>query len=320
LGNHAPLHFDISIFDLFAGVIAGATTVIIPEEVTKFPASFTQLIIDSNITVLFTVPFALIQLLLRGGLKDNPMPYLRWIIFGGDPFPIKHLRSLMCALPDTTFDNMYGPAEINGCTHFTVEQIDEHAQSIPIGPINDISQALVVDEQDQEVADLQTGELLVRTPSMMRGYWGRPDLNARAYLDLQAAPNLSHRYYRTGDLVTRDPDGILWFVGRKDRQVKVRGYRVELDEVEAILVSHEHIQEAAVFTARNEENQLEICAAYISKDATADTVKGLSKYLKDQLPNYAVPTQIIAMDSFPRTTSGKIDRKTLAQEQSIHAI
>lgn len=318
LGNHSPLHFDISIFDWFAGVVAGSCTVIIPDEYTKFPASYSQLIDDSRLTVLFTVPFALIQLSLRGALQERDLSSLRWIIFGGEPFPMKHLRALMAQLHWVVFDNMYGPAEVNGCTHFTLDEVSAELQSIPIGPINQISQHLIVDNEGEIVGNGEQGELLVRTSSMMQGYWGRQDLNSSAFYlknpNHKCGISYQHRFYRTGDLVSEDVDGNIWFIGRKDRQVKVRGYRVELDEIEAALVDYPAIEEAAVFATKSADDTTQILASFTIKAQHEIVLKDINRYLKGKLPQYALPSSIQARDNFPRTTSGKIDRNALTKE------
>jgi amino acid adenylation domain-containing protein len=311
LSNHAPLHFDLSIFDYFAGAAAGATTVIVPEEYTKLPASYSQLLADQRVTVLFTVPFALIQLLLRGMLDERDLGRLRWIIFGGEPFPTKHLRALMRKLDHVRFDNMYGPAEVNGCTHFTADDPDIIGDSVPIGPISSIARALVVDSQDGMVPAGEIGELLVCTPTMMRGYWARPDLDEQAFFSDPASGGV---YYRTGDLVTASADGVFEFVGRKDRQIKVRGYRVELDEVESALASHDRVEEAAAFAVPDGEGSQAIVGAVTLKQSAAVTLAELIAHAKASLPWYAVPGELTIRERFPRTTTGKIDRRNLRDE------
>lgn len=318
LGNHSPLHFDISIFDWFSGLVKGACTIVIPDEYTKFPASYSQLIADSGMTILFTVPFALIQLSVRGVLEERDMNQLRLVMYGGEPFPVKHLRELMVQLPHTQFENVYGPAEINGCTRFTIKDVQPDATAVSIGKICQIAESLIVDENNQPVAIGEPGELLVRTPTMMQGYWARPDLNEKAFYLRQPVSKCSEeyqqRFYRTGDLIKQTADGNLWFLGRKDRQVKVRGYRIELDEIEAALVDFESIEEAAVYAVRIEESQVEIYASYTANEnATCDPV-AINRYLKSKLPSYALPAKLFSREDFPRTTSGKINRKALTQE------
>jgi amino acid adenylation domain-containing protein len=326
LSNHAPLHFDLSIFDYFAGAVAGATTIIIPEAYTKLPATYSQLLQDDRVSVLFTVPFALIQLLSRGVLERRDLSPLRWVIFGGEPFPPKHLQELMKRLPDAKFDNMYGPAEINGCTHYTVPPIADDCcdEPIPIGPLNPNCEGVIVDGDDLPVPSGQAGELLVSTPTMMQGYWDQPTLNAKAfYRRMTASDGKEQVFYRTGDLVMMRDDGNLLFLGRKDRQVKSRGYRVELDEVESALVSHDAIEEAAAYLIEDStegDSRIE-AAVTLKQEGAVDAIDGeaLLIHARSTLPWYAVPTRISLRPEFPRTTTGKIDRRKLQTDAASQA-
>ncbi|MGI9319988.1 MAG: amino acid adenylation domain-containing protein, partial [Thiogranum sp.] len=315
VSNHAPLHFDLSIFDYFATLVAGGSVVIIPEEYTKLPASYSQLIADYAINVLFTVPFALIQLGLRGALEQRDLSRLRLVIFGGEPMPAKYLSELMARLPSTSFDNMYGPAEINGCSHFMLEAPPLSSADIPIGAISEIADSLIVNSDDVPVPVGEAGHLLVRTPTMMLGYWKRPKLNEQAYFRVERAGQ-EWVYYRTGDLVRADEEGVMFFLGRVDRQIKVRGYRVELDEIEAALTAHEAIEEAAIFAVTDEHGQAEIRGAVIHREGPPVSGEELLAYLKKSLPWYAVPVSVQQRDEFPRTSTGKIDRREIAVEEN----
>ena len=312
LGNHSPLHFDMSTFEFFSGPLKGACTVLIPEEYTKLPASLSKLIADECLTIWYSVPFALIQLLLRGAIESRDLSPLRWILFGGEPFPVRYLRELMIQLPNARFSNVYGPAEVNQCAFYHVpEPPDEAEESIPIGQIWANSEGLVIDEQDQPIDSGSTGELLIRSPTMMQGYWNREDLNQGAFFYRTPFPGFRETFYRTGDLVQLTPDGIYKYIGRKDRQIKTRGYRVELDEVEIALSAHQQIEEAAVFPVPDAEGSTLISAGVKLKDHQKVAVQDLLKYLKTKLPWYAVPRNINIVKEFPRTTSGKIDRREL---------
>lgn len=318
LGNQAPLHFDLSIFDWFSAIICGACTIVIPEQYTKFPASFSQLIADSKISVLYSVPYALSQMALRGALEERDLRHLRLIMYAGEPFVIKHLRLLRKLLPHVQFDNVYGPTEVNACTHYTVEALPDDASSVPIGKVNQISKALIIDSNGKEVLPGEQGELLIRSPTMMQGYWGRDDLNAAAIyvhhpIDTKQA-SYQQYFYRTGDLVVQAADDNLWFVGRKDRQIKVRGYRVELDEIEAILVAYAQIEEAAVFAIETNDEVKKIYASYTLKPGVNVEHTDINRYLKAVLPVYSLPSLLPPRDDFPRTASGKIDRNALSQE------
>jgi amino acid adenylation domain-containing protein len=312
LGNHSPLHFDMSTFEFFSGPLQGACTTLIPEEYTKLPASLSKLIADERLTIWYSVPFALIQLVLRGAMESRDLSALRWILFGGEPFPVRYLRELMIQLPNAHFSNVYGPAEVNQCTFYHVpEPPDETEESIPIGQIWANSEGLVIDEQDQPIDCGSTGELLIRSPTMMQGYWNREDLNQGAFFYRTPYPGYRETFYRTGDLVQLSPNGVYKYIGRKDRQIKTRGYRVELDEIEIALASHLQIEEAAVFPVPDSEGSTLIFAGVKLKDNQEVAVQDLMKYLKTKLPWYAVPRNINIVKAFPRTTSGKIDRREL---------
>ncbi len=315
LSNHSPLHFDMSTFDFFSGPLAGATTVIIPEEYTKLPASLSKLMDDEKLTIWYSVPFALIQLLLRGVLHTRDLRSLRWVLFGGEPFPPKHLRALMHLLPQARFSNVYGPAEVNQCTYYHVPRLPDDAdESVPIGQVWTNTEGLVVDEDDQQVVPGAVGELLIRSPTMMRGYWNRPDLNAGAFYRRAVDANYEDVFYRTGDLVQLQDDGNYKFLGRKDRQIKTRGYRVELDEIEAVLLSHAKVEETAVFPVTDGEGSNRIEAAVILKREAVSTASDVERHVRARLPWYAVPGKIAIVDAFPRTSTGKIDRSTLQQQ------
>jgi amino acid adenylation domain-containing protein len=311
IANHAPLHFDISTYDWFAGALAASAVIVIPEEHTRFPASYSRLLADEKATVIFTVPFALVQLLLRGALHTRDLSSLRWVIFGGEPFPSKHLASLMAQLPQARFSNIYGPAEVNGVTFYHVPPSYTGDQPVPIGQVCPFAQELVVDEDDQPVAPGDTGELLIRSSTRMQGYWQRPDLNEKAFYRRAIASNYDEVFYRTGDLVRQLPDGNYLFLGRKDRQIKIRGFRVELDEIEAALLSHVDVEVAAVFTVPNGDGDREIHAAIMARQDAGLTASHLSAYMSERLPWYALPAQILFMADFPRTASDKINRRDL---------
>lgn len=317
ISNYAPLHFDLSTLDFFGGACAGATTVIIPEEHTKFPASLAGLVEEEQLTVFYTVPMALIQLAQPGIMDGRDFSKLRLVLFGGEPMPVKHLREIMTRLPDAEFVNVYGPTETNGCTHYRVTEVPAAGSApLPIGRPYPNVEALVVDDDSKPVDDGATGELLIRTPTMMRGYWGRDDLNEGAFYRRNQFGGLPEVFHRTGDLVAAREDGTLAFLGRRDRQIKSRGNRVELDEVEAVLVGHDDVREAAVYAVPDVNGSLEIQAAVILS-GTAVSETDLLAYLRGVLPSYAVPGSLHTEDAFPRTSSGKIDRLALQAQASV---
>jgi amino acid adenylation domain-containing protein len=311
LSNHAPLHFDLSTFDIFAGHIAGATTVLIPEGLTKFPASLSKLIQDERLSVWYSVPFALIQLLQRGQLTSRDLSRLRWVLFAGEPFPTKHLRSLMQALPQARFSNLYGPTETNVCTYYHVVSLPTEEESVPIGKPCANVEDLVIDDAGREVPPGEVGELVIRGGVVMRGYWGQPERTRQGFFRRPTLGDQEDTFYRTGDLVQLRPDGNYRYLGRKDRQIKTRGYRVELDEIEVALVALAGVEEGAVFAVPDGLGSLLIEAAVIPKPGVELSSSHVLEHLAARLPAYALPARVTLTQDFPRTSTGKINRREL---------
>lgn len=310
LGNHSPLHFDMSTFEFLTGPQQGATTVILPEEATFFPRSMAELIEREKLTFWYSVPLALIQLLEHGELETRDMSSLRWVLFGGEPFAPKHLKRLMELWPTTRFSNVYGPAEVNQCTYYHLPgPLQDLCEPLPLGRVWNETRGRVVGEGGADVAIGEVGELWISSPTMMRGYWGRPDLDVQAFADFEG-----DRYYRTGDLVQVLDSESLAFIGRKDRQVKVRGYRVELDEVEAVLTAHPDVVEVGVVAPKSEDGVRRIVAAVRVHDGAPVTAEMLRSLAAETVPAYAVPETIEVRASLPHTTSGKVDRMRLTQD------
>jgi len=312
LSNHAPLHFDLSTFDIFSSSVAGATTVIIPEALTKFPANMASFIEDEKISVWYSVPFALIQLMQRGKMETRDLSHLRWVLFAGEVFPTKHLRQLMEMLPNVRFSNLYGPTETNVCTYYNLSGIPEDTdETIPIGkPCANVEDS-IVDLDDHPVLPGEVGELLIRGGVVMKGYWGQPEKTAQGFFRRQSFGHFDDIFYRTGDLVQMDAEGNYRYLGRKDRQIKTRGYRVELDEIEVALLSHDGVQEAAAYPIPDGQGSNLIEASVILKPTFEIGDSDLVEHLSRRLPPYAIPVRLDILDDFPRTSTGKINRREL---------
>ncbi len=306
LANFAPLHFDQSTFELYAGPLAGSAVLVIPDAVLRFPASLGELVARERCTVWYSVPFAITQLTERGGLDGRDMSSVRWVLFGGESYPPSDLAAAMRALPGARFSNVYGPAEVNQCTFHHVQGHDAEAGPIPIGRPWDGAAIRLVDGEGRVVADGEQGELLVSTDTMMHGYWNRPDLTAAA-IETDRSGDVLQRWYRTGDLAVRRPDGALVFLGRRDHQVKVRGHRVELEAIE--------------LEATASDPEIEACAVLVDGDRLVALVSPaiddgarriLLRHLRDRLPRASVPDEIVGVAGLPRTGTGKIDRRAAA--------
>jgi amino acid adenylation domain-containing protein len=309
LSSHAPFHFDLSVFDLYAASTAGACVVLVPAATSVFPPQVARFIREQAITVWYSVPSVLTLLVERGGVTDGDFEQLRTIIFAGEIFPVKLLRRLMARLAHVRFANWYGPTETNVCTAYWVPGPPaEDALDIPIGAPIDGVEGFVVDEAGAALPDGETGELLVRGPTVMRGYWGdaeRTDRSLVADPRPGVAPGVA---YRTGDLVRLDADGNYRFFGRRDHQIKSRGHRIELGDIEAALLAHADVRECVVVPVPDEHvtNLIRACVA-----ADVDEAE-LRRHCLAVLPRYMVPDQFEFHDALPRTSTDKLDRQALA--------
>ncbi|RME99850.1 MAG: amino acid adenylation domain-containing protein [Bacteroidetes bacterium] len=312
LGNYAPIFFDISTLGYFTAPLVGATTVLATDGHVMLPASLVQLIATERMTVWYSVPLALVQMLQSGVLETADWSALRWVLYGGEPFPIKHLRRLMQHLPHCRFSNVYGPTETNQCTYYHLpEPPPAEAAAIPIGQVWDNTEILIFNAEDQPVASGETGELLVRSATMMRGYWNNPARTDQSFYAHTYTDGITETYYRTGDLFSQDHEGLLWLQGRKDRQVKIRGFRLELDEVEAALLQYPQVAEAAAWVATKNDTEKDIYAAV--RGVEEQDLVDIDCFLRTKLPAYAIPQKLHILPEFPRTPTGKIDRRALQQ-------
>ncbi len=310
IANLSPLHFDMSTFGYLASVKAMATTILVSATYSKLPASLSQLMQDERISIWYSVPFALIQLLERGSLGKRDLSTLRWVKFGGEPFPPSYLQKLSSQWPQARFSNVYGPAEVNQCSYFHLPETHDFDRPVPIGKIWGETEALVIDENDKIVELGDQGELLIHSTTMMSRYWDGTEQDAHTFF---IHPDSNKRYYRTGDLVRVSEQGDYLFLGRKDRQVKVRGYRIELDEIEHFTTACVQVEEAAAFCVEVDDVPAVAVAVTLFK-GTSLTEGKLRKWLTKQLPGYAVPDKVYVRTSMPRTTSGKIDRNALRSQ------
>lgn len=315
IGNHSPIHFDISTLGYFTSPFVGATTIISPEMHVKMPASLSQLIEKEKVTIWYSVPTALIQMLEFGAMDQRDFSSLRWVHYAGEPFHAKHIKRLMKLLPETRFSNVFGPSEVNQCTYYNIDTVPNENDVIPIGRPWPGAEVKILDENDLEVELGETGELMVRTSTMMQGYWNRPELNEKAFYYETIDGGYQKKFYRTGDLVFENNERQLMFIGRRDRQVKIQGFRIELDEVESVLIGHPDVQEAAVFVQDKEEEKTLVAVA-IPRESRM-TEKEVLNYMRDKLPKYAVPEKIVFVEDIPRTSTEKIDYQGLAKGELL---
>jgi L-proline---[L-prolyl-carrier protein] ligase len=311
----APLHFDLSVFDVFAACRAGACLTVLPEGAATFPVSIVRWLAAERVSVWYSVPSVLTLLACYGGLPQAGLPALRVVIFAGEVFPPKHLARLITELPHPRYLNWYGPTETNVCTAFEVPAGWADAQPVPIGKACANTDVFALTSEGRRVSEPgEEGELYVRGPSLMRGYWGQPAKTSQVLVTHPLRAESGELVYRTGDLVTRQPDGNYTYLGRRDSMVKIRGYRVELGEVEATLYRHPAIRDAAVLPLPDELLGTRLRAVITTDPATTLTREDVLEHCRRWLPGYMVPDIVEIRDELPRTSTGKVDRAGLAQE------
>jgi amino acid adenylation domain-containing protein len=321
LGGHdrvcspAPLNFDLSVFDIFATCQAAACMVVLPEMMSTFPGRLAEWMERERITVWYSVPSVLTMLATYGNLRGFNLSRLRAIIFAGEVFPVKHLTRLMAELPRARYLNWYGPTETNVCTSFEVPAAADRSElvaPVPIGKACGNTDVFAVTDEGQRVSRPgEEGELYVRGPGLMRGYWGDPDKTSEALVRNPFQEAYDEPAYRTGDLVTVDEEGNYVFLGRRDGMVKTRGYRVELGEVEAALYTHPAIREAVVLPIPDDLLGSRLQAIVSANGTDSLTRQEVLEHCRQLLPRYMVPDVVEFCEALPRTSTGKVDRTRL---------
>jgi amino acid adenylation domain-containing protein len=307
--SHAPLHFDLSILDIFTSVKHGATLVLISEQLGRDPRQLAPLIAEKAISVWYSTPSILSLLAQYGRLERHRYPTLRAVLFAGEVFPVPQLRALRRLWPAPRYVNLYGPTETNVCTFFELPPTTppERSEPYPIGRSCPHARCRVVDSDGTTVPPGTEGELVVTGEGVMQGYWNLPEQNVRAFLTDEAGA----RWYRTGDLVVEDADGVYVFHGRRDRMVKRRGYRIELAEIEAGLATHPAAREVAVIALPDPATGVHIKAYMSMCGDPRPSLIDLKRFCSERLPQYMIPDSFGVLEALPRTSTDKIDYQAL---------
>ena len=317
--SHAPIHFDLSTFDIYATIKAGGTVVLVPEMYSVFPIQLVRLLQDERITITYMVPSIYTLMVNHGQLKGHDLSALRLVLFAGEVFPIKYLRELVTAVPQANYYNLYGPTETNVCTYYKVEVKDlapEQTQPVPIGIACENMEVFAVGADSNLITSPgEEGELWVRGSCVAQGYWGDPEKTARGFMRNEYQPHLVETAYRTGDIVTLDEDGQNWrYIGRRDHMVKSRGSRIELGEIESALYGHQGVKEAAVVAIPDELIGNRLKAFIVPLEDNLLTTKDIQAHCQKRLPQYMVPESIEFRNELPKTSTGKVNRPALLAE------
>jgi amino acid adenylation domain-containing protein len=299
-----PYVFDASVAIIFSALAAGAELVLAEPGEERDPARILEHIHREGVTIL-PLPPPLLRLMLDERLREAGCT-LRWICCGGESMP-PDMPNRLFELVDVPLYNLYGPTETAvDATWWTCRRGDNRPR-IPIGrPIANV-QVYVLGSQHRPVPIGVPGELYIGGAGLARGYLNDPQLTIERFLDMDGL-----RLYRTGDRCRWLADGCLEFLGRVDQQVKLRGYRIEIGEIESHLATHPAVHEAVVILHGEDDGNPRL-VAYVTARAGAGlpSAEGLRRNLQERLPEYMVPSAFVLLPTMPRTPSGKVDRKAL---------
>ncbi|MDZ7335182.1 MAG: amino acid adenylation domain-containing protein [candidate division KSB1 bacterium] len=307
----ASCSFDASVSEIFTAFMAGGSLVLAKRETILATPSLIQLINDQQINVAILPPS------LLAILPPESVPGLKVLISAGENLPPEIVTRWMVG---RKFFNGYGPTEATvGPTIYQVEQLPENTTTIPIGRPLDNIKVYVLDQYLNPVPMGVSGELHLGGVCLARGYHLRPDLTAEKFIPDPFSSEPGARLYKTGDLARFRSDGNLEFLGRVDFQVKIRGFRIELEEIESRLMKHPAIESAVVVAKKDRSGEPRLIAYFLHDHQPAPVAEELRNFLREQLPDFMVPSHFVALKTWPLTQSGKIDRKALPEPVEIRS-
>ncbi|MGH7898956.1 MAG: amino acid adenylation domain-containing protein [Candidatus Binatia bacterium] len=298
--NHAEFSFGMSLFDIYASLTAGASLVLVPDEVRQFAAHIVELLSRERVTIWFSAPAILSLMAGVEDLESRDLDSLRVVAFAGEVFPAPRLNALRRRLPHPRYFNFYGSTETNVAAYYELPRDLDLDRPPPIGRPCEHYRARVVGPDGEPVAAGVTGELQLRGAGLTTGYVNQPALTAERIVP---AADGGPPWYRTSDLVVELPGGDLRYVGRIGRMVKLRGYRVEPGEIELRLHEHPEVKEAGVVAVEG-PNGLQLVAHL---GAERLSVVELKRFCAAKLPPYMIPERFVFHAALPRTARGKID-------------
>jgi amino acid adenylation domain-containing protein len=320
LSQHSPLHFDLSTFDVYGALSAGAELHLVPTELNLLPHRLAAFMGETGLTQWFSVP-SVLNLMARQDAVPAVLPQLRRVLWCGETLPTPTLMHWMRRLPGIRYTNLYGPTEATiASSHHTVASCpQDERQDIPIGRPCEGEELLILDRSLRPVAAGESGDLYIAGPGLSPGYW-RDDEKTRGVFLSRPGSVLPRpggefqdgRIYKTGDIARWGSDGLAYFQGRADSQIKSRGYRIELGEVESAANACGFAAECAIVaipTAGFEGHA--ICCAYSVAPGNDAGAAPFRERLRSLLPAYMLPTRWKLLPEIPRNANGKIDRPAL---------
>ncbi|TAN46686.1 MAG: hypothetical protein EPN21_19780 [Methylococcaceae bacterium] len=311
IGSQAPLYFDNSVLDLYASFAGGATLHLIEQRKFRFLSDLVGYLEQQRISLIFFVPSLLANIATFDLLSGQRLESLRKVLFAGEAMPLNTLKYLRKKLPHALLSNLYGPTEITVDAIYHIFDGEPDAwEAVPLGTACENTKIVFLDDAGQPLtANDVVGEICVGGIGVALGYWNNPEKTAAAFI--QNPENSSYReiIYKTGDYGYRSAkDGLIYFAGRRDQQIKHLGHRIELGEIEAALAAIEAFQQCCVLYHPEAQR---IVAFYSSSSQTDVPLPDLYRRLSEFLPAYMMPHEFRHLAAFPVTANGKIDRAQL---------
>jgi amino acid adenylation domain-containing protein len=307
----APLSFDVSFQEIFATLTVGATLVLVSDDLRLDPVNLLRYITKTQVDRIF-LPFVALQFLAEAAVSARQFPQsLKEVITAGEQLKVTpQVKEFFTGLNGCRLYNQYGPTECHVVTQLVLDGSAETWPLLPnIGiPISNTA-IYILDEHKNPLPAGETGELAIAGISLADGYLNRPELTAEKFVSI-SVDEVKTRVYLTGDLASYLEDGTIEFLGRRDDQVKIRGYRIELGEIEVLLNSIEGIKQAIVIPKSDLSGQSKLLAYLVAGSGNESTTQ-IRRYLEEKLPDYMIPSSFIWMDTLPKTSSGKVDKKAL---------
>ncbi len=318
----ASISYDAAYAEIFGVLCFGATLCLADAATRQDPPALLEWARRDRLTHFLSVPSFARQLLEADQESDDskrPLERLEYLLLAGERFSGDLARTLRAQWgPSLRIYNLFGPTESVLATHYRLPQrIPAHA-TVPVGRALDGRHILVLDPNGELCPIGVSGEIHIRSPYLSAGYFGDSEATRLAFPPSPLGDAAPGRVYRTGDIGRWRSDGHLEFLGRRDHQVKIRGMRVELQEIEAVLSGHPKVRESAVLAPADEDGQARLIACIASDEPLTDG--GLRDFLKPRLPRHMTPSGFLFLDSLPRTASGKVDRPSLAQAAASQSV
>jgi len=309
IGNQAPFDFDVSVKDIYSGLMTGAKVQLIPKKFFSMPTNLMDYLVDKEVTTLIWAVSAMCFVSVMKGFDYRLPEKIHTVMFSGEVLPIKHYKIWKKHLPNAKYVNLYGPTEITcNCTYYVLDRDYDDAEVIPMGKAFPNEKVFLLDENDNLVTEVGVqGEICVGGTALALGYYKDWERTNQVFVQNPLNKAYNEMIYRTGDLGKYNEDGDLLYVSRKDFQIKHLGHRIELGEIEAVTMAREGVTRTCCIY--DHEKQRLILFFTGDRDKVA-----LMKELRTVLPPFMLPNSLVPVGEMPLNKNGKIDRNKLMSD------